>query len=87
MIERPPLHLSQLQDRPFQDFQACCIPTSLERPHSLICIFDIVVITQFTVCGGMRRKSTMEEREKRERGEGRGRERKRERIIQSEIDT
>lgn len=72
MVERPPLHLSQLQDRPFQDFQACCIPTSLERPHSLICIFDIVVITQFTVCGGMRRKSTMEEREKRERGEREG---------------
>lgn len=72
MVERPPLHLSQLQDRPFQDFQACCIPTSLERPHSLICIFDIVVIIQFTVCGGMRRKSTMEEREKRERGEREG---------------
>lgn len=72
MVERPPLHLSQLQDRPFQDFQACYIPTSLERPHSLICIFDIVVITQFTVCGGMRRKSTMEEREKRERGEREG---------------
>lgn len=72
MVERPPLHLSQLQDRPFQDFQACCIPTSLESPHSLICIFDIVVITQFTVCGGMRRKSTMEEREKRERGEREG---------------
>lgn len=72
MVERPPLHLSQLQDRPFQDFQACCIPTSLERPHSLICIFVIVVITQFTVCGGMRRKSTMEEREKRERGEREG---------------
>lgn len=72
MVERPPLHLSQLQDRSFQDFQACCIPTSLERPHSLICIFDIVVITQFTVCGGMRRKSTMEEREKRERGEREG---------------
>lgn len=75
LMERPPLHLSQLQDRPFQDFRARCIPTSLERLHSLICIFGIVVITQFIVRGGMRWKSTIKERRD-ERGK-----RERERIV------
>ena len=60
MVVRPLLHLSQSQDRPFQDFQACCIPLSLERPYSLICIFGIVVITRFTVCWRTRRKPQLE---------------------------
>lgn len=72
MVERPPLHLSQLQDRPFQDFQACCIPTSLERPHSLICIFDIVVITVYSLWRNETKVDYGGKGEEGERGEGGG---------------